>query len=127
MYMSWDDITREQHIFLFSSKAVNASAYLLNLDPRNLTFDSTAVAAIKSVIGNDGTLGLSYASVDAAKCLVQSYTIADVGSEPIGCVVNNIVIVFCICIVFGVLAIRFVLSYAVSSWRFLSIGSCLVA
>lgn len=109
LYLTWENVASYSFdLFVYNGKVLNASAYINSNDPRNLTFAKYTTSTLASALGTDGTKSLlrTRESQSAVKCLLQTYTIGDIGQETIGCVASNTVIIAVLVVVLGVLGVK---------------------
>jgi hypothetical protein len=116
LYLTWADIKDQgNNLIAFNGRVIDASRFITQTDPRNLTFTPRIISVFKDSIGSDSTKPLSQSreSLNALNCLQQGNVIGEIGKESIGCVANDTILIFVIFVIFIVLSVK----YAALSYR----------
>ncbi|KAJ3222722.1 hypothetical protein HK099_001988 [Clydaea vesicula] len=117
LFMNWEDLNKisltQHQLLVFNGVILNLTSVLSN-GSEKLIIDSKMKEKLQDLIGVDATLTLSGDSAlfSLTQCLRQSYTVGFIGTESVGCVANNLIIISCLCIILSVLSTRFIMAVA---------------
>ena len=107
LYLNWDEIySRSSQFLVFSNSVIDLASYSAS----DVIFSNNTRSLLSKWSGKDATLPLisNTESLLVAKCLEQSFTAGFVGTQTVGCVANQVIIIFCLTVVLGVLSIRYI-------------------